>query len=198
MSEWQQRSGSGTLAPIHKFKNAGEFVEGVFLGLRNGTKGYSPLAQVKTSGGVIAVPAPVGLFNQLAGDDPVPSGTEVKIVYDGKKPTKDGKRTFNAFTLFTKGLPEKPAGAPVSTVQVSVQQPAAVVPPVSAPIVAPVAAAPAPASIDFEYDLYEKKLAEVAGTGAAGLLNALKSMYPEPAARKEQIKTALRQYGVQV
>ena len=78
-----------------KWETAGQEVEGTWQGTKPGK--FGDLGIVETSEGRMTFP----LHTTLARDmQLVKDGADVKIVYLGKKKTKDGARDFKAFKVF--------------------------------------------------------------------------------------------------
>ena len=81
----------GDLAPIKKFKEVGESVEGVYYGKRQGKVGYPPLIRI----GDVAIAMKKQLedyFNEI------PVGSLVRVTFLGKVDIKGGK-TMNNFEV---------------------------------------------------------------------------------------------------
>jgi hypothetical protein len=98
-------TGGGAIKKWHELPNSA--VEGVYLKMRQGQQGYTPLVSIKTAAGVIDVPAPTKLRELL---EPVTPGVGyVWIKHTGKIPLKGGK-TMNTFDVDYDN--EYQAGAP--------------------------------------------------------------------------------------
>src|SRR5216683_2851938 len=85
------RAQSGSLAPIKKFVNAGESVEGIYHGQRQGKAGYPPLLII----GETAIASKAQLVRDFA---TIPVGALVRVTFTGKINLVGGK-TFNTFDV---------------------------------------------------------------------------------------------------
>lgn len=89
---WRQVGGGGQ---FQKWEAEGQVVEGEWLGQRDGQ--YGALGSVRTREGTVSFPIQTALVDKVAG---FKDGDTIRIVYTGKQPTKDGKRSYKAFDVF--------------------------------------------------------------------------------------------------
>src|SRR5229473_3341157 len=85
------RAQSGSLAPIKKFVNVGESVEGIYHGQRQGKAGYPPLLII----GETAIASKKQLTDDFA---TIPVGALERVTFKGKVNLAGGK-TFNTFDV---------------------------------------------------------------------------------------------------
>src|SRR5882724_2003589 len=85
------RAQNGTLAPIKKFVNPGESVEGIYHGVRQGKSGYPPLLII----GETAIASKKQLTDDFAS---IPVGALVRVTFKGKV-NINGDKTMNTFDV---------------------------------------------------------------------------------------------------
>lgn len=194
--------GGGGNGTILKWSTPGQVVEGRLVGQKRGkvfNGRPSSLAIIQQANGVqITAPLTTVLESRLLENNVMPGAT-LRITYIGLAPGKNGGNGYKDFKVeideSTVGQPIPPAVQPAQP-----GQPAAVPAPVQQPATVPaVVAPPVEPSGDAEYDGFALALVgKVSLAAAQPMLNALKQLYPDLAARKEQLKAALRTQGVAV
>lgn len=83
---------------FHKWTEKGDELEGIWRGQKDGQ--YGPLGMLDTAEGRVSFPLHTALLQRVEG---IKEGAEIKIIYNGKQKTKDGKKEFKHFDVYVAG-----------------------------------------------------------------------------------------------